>query len=211
MTQVIPEKDFKFWQIEGEFLMSCNCDIFCPCVISLGKQAPTYGKCLTWWGINIHNGFAGATRLDGLIVGLMLETPGPLAEGGWTVGMYIDERSSPAQEAAILNIFAGNAGGPTGWFSIMIDRFLGWKRVPITWEEHEDGWEMSIPKKIIGRVAKVGGADGENPTMVENTKYWVGSSVTVSTGVKSRFRDWGRNWDLSGQSAEYAPVLWRGP
>ena len=36
------------WQIKGELTLSCNCTIFCPCVLSLGVHAPTEGYCQTW-------------------------------------------------------------------------------------------------------------------------------------------------------------------
>ena len=36
------------WSLKGELTLSCNCDVFCPCVLSLGQSAPTEGYCLTW-------------------------------------------------------------------------------------------------------------------------------------------------------------------
>ena len=29
------------WSVKGELILNCNCTIFCPCVVSLGKHAPT--------------------------------------------------------------------------------------------------------------------------------------------------------------------------
>jgi hypothetical protein len=93
----------------------------------------------------------------------------------------------------------------------MISDYLGAKKVPITYEELETGWRVNIPKLIDGAIEPIRGADGKTPVMARNTNYWVGPDVIVSKGTKSRFRDWGRNWDLSGQSAEYARIDWRGP
>ncbi|MGB3714384.1 MAG: hypothetical protein WA996_08140, partial [Candidatus Promineifilaceae bacterium] len=73
------------------------------------------------------------------------------------------------------------------------------------------GWRVSVPKLIDGVIEPVLGADGKTPVMAKNTHYWIAPDVIVSKGTKSRFRDWGRNWDLSGQSAEYAKIDWRGP
>ncbi len=199
------------WRIQGDFLMSCNCDVWCPCVLSLGKAPPTYGRCLSWWAISCQKGHYGDIELDGLTTGLLLETPGPLAEGGWALGIYLDEKGSPAAHEALVKIFRGLAGGPISWFSIMIADYIGSKVVPITFETKADGWHVSIPKIIDGSVSPVMGADGVTPVMAKNTNYWVGADVVVSTGTKSRIRDWGRNWDLSGQSAEYAQVDWQGP
>ena len=60
------------WKIRGELVLSCNCEVFCPCVVSLGKHAPTYGTCHTWWGLHIEEGRAGDEPLDGLNVAMVL-------------------------------------------------------------------------------------------------------------------------------------------
>ena len=64
---------------------------------------------------------------------------------------------------------------------------------------------------IDGTVGVVMGADGETPVVAKNTNYWVGTDVVVAKAKKSRIRDWGRNWDLSGQSADYTQIDWTGP
>ena len=46
-------------KIIGEMVLACNCDLFCPCVTSLGKAPPTYGYWQTWAALKIHQGFAG--------------------------------------------------------------------------------------------------------------------------------------------------------
>jgi hypothetical protein len=199
------------WKICGELVLSCNCDVFCPCVVSLGRSEPTRGVCHTWWGLHIEEGRAGDIALDGLNVAAVMDVPGPLAEGKWTVGLYIDERASDAAYDALVEILSGRAGGPTGWFSIMVANFLGAKRVPIEFESKDGGWRVEIPKIIDGAIEPIEGADGEGPTVVTNSKYWMAPDITVCQGTRSRYRDWGRNWDLSGRSGEYARVEWEGP
>lgn len=198
------------WNIQGDFLLSCNCDVFCLCVISLGRADPTYGKCFSWWLIHVEAGNYGRVKLDGLSMGIFLEVPGPLAEGGWTVGLYIDERASKRTSEALTKIFSGQTGGPTGWFALMIANFLGSKSVPITYSKAENSWHVSIPRIIDGGVEAIEGADG-GPVLLQNSRYWVAPDVVVARGTKSRIRDFGRNWDLSGQSAEFAQVDWQGP
>jgi hypothetical protein len=199
------------WKIRGELILSCNCDVFCPCVISLGKADPSHGVCHTWWGLHIEQGNAGKQSLDGLNVAVLMDIPGPLAEGKWSVALYIDERANDAAREALTGILSGQAGGTTGWFSIMVAEFLGVKQVPIEFKQVGRGWSLKIPKIIDGSIEPVEGANGDGTTKVENTKYWMGSSVTVCRSTRSRFRDWGRNWELSGGSAEYAQVEWQGP
>ena len=199
------------WKIRGELVLSCNCDVFCPCVVSLGRSQPTRGVCHTWWGLHIDEGRAGDVALDGLNVAAMMDVPGPLAEGKWALGLYIDQRASDAAHDALLEILSGKAGGPTGWFSIMIAEFLGAKRASIEFERQGKGWRVSIPKVIDGNVEPIEGADADGATVVTNSKYWMSPDITVCRGTRSRFRDWGRNWDLSGGSGEYARIEWEGP
>ena len=133
------------WEIKGNFLLNCNCDVFCNCPMSLGKAVPNSpnGKCFSWWGINIEEGYAeekwsgfnpikrevkGIMDLSGLNVAILLEVPGPLGSGGWTAGLYIDEKASDDAADALAVIFSGQAGGQTGWFRHMIANFLGVKR-----------------------------------------------------------------------------------
>jgi len=199
------------WEIRGELVLSCNCDVFCPCVLSLGKSRPTQGDCHTWWGLHIEQGHAGDEPLDGINAAVLMDVPGPLAEGKWTVALYLDERANERAREALTEILSGRAGGPTGWFSIMIAQFLGAKTVPIHFEKAGSGWRFEIPKIIDGSVEPIEGADGEGVTKVSNSRYWMAPDVVVCRGIRSRFRDWGRNWDLSGRSAEYARVVWKGP
>ncbi len=199
------------WKIRGELILSCNCDVFCPCVIALGKAKPTYGVCHTWWGLHIDEGHAGDESLDGLNVGVLMDIPGPLAEGNWSVALYIDERASDAAAQALTEILSGKAGGTTSWFTIMVAEFLGVKRIPIEFKHVGKGWSFKIPKIIDGVIEPIEGANGDGTTKITNTQYWMGAEVTVCRSTKSRFRDWGRNWELSGGSGEYARIDWKGP
>ena len=51
------------WSLKGEMVVNCNCTVFCPCVVSLGKHPPTEGYCQAWVGIRIDEGSYGETDL----------------------------------------------------------------------------------------------------------------------------------------------------
>ena len=206
------------WEINGHFLLNCNCDVFCNCPMSLGRAVPNSpnGKCFSWWGISIEKGFAigesDKIDLSGLNVAILLEVPGPLSMGGWTVGLYIDEKASDDAADALLTIFSGQAGGQTGWFSSMISNFLGVKRCAITYKETETGWTYTIPNILEGTIEKEPGLDKGDVVKVSNLKYWVAPEIIVGRGgKKSRIKDHGRNWDFTNGSAEYCAVDWSGP
>ena len=206
------------WGIKGHFLLNCNCDVFCNCPMSLGKAIPNSanGKCFSWWGIIIENGHAegenGRIDISGINVAILLEVPGPLSMGGWTAGLYIDEKASDEAADALLKIFSGQAGGQTGWFSVMISNFLGVKRCPIDYNETENGWTYTIPNILEGTIEKEPGLNKGEDVKVSNLKYWVAPEIIVGRGgKKSRIKDHGRNWDFTNGSAEYCAVDWSGP
>lgn len=200
------------WKIKGEVILSCNCDVFCPCVISLGKARPTEGYCHSWWGINITEGFAGDEKLDGLRIGILLDVPGKMGEGGWSVALYIDSHATDIAATHLEKIFTGQAGGSLAILSLLVKDILGIERADISFNKIEKGWHMTV-KNATGKIAdcaieKQVGKDKNSDVIINNSQYWVASDITVAVGTKSKVRAFGRIWDFSGQSAEYAPVEW---
>ena len=200
------------WNIKGEVLLSCNCDVFCPCVISLGRARPSAGYCQSWWGINILSGEAEGERLDGLRVGILLDVPGKMGEGGWTVALYIDETASDTAFAHLQQIFTGQAGGSLGILSLLVANVLGVQRARLSFDKTDKGWYM-LAADDNGKIADCAiaaqpGKDGAADVVISNSQYWVASDITVAVGQKSKVRAFGRIWDFTGQSAEYAAVQW---
>lgn len=196
------------WEIIGEMVLACNCDLFCPCVTSLGKAPPTYGYCQTWAALKIHQGFAGDETLDGINVAFMLDIPGRMSEGNWTAALYIDERANEAVVEHLTSILTGEQGGPPTVLGILVGNFIGVRQVPISIFKEGKEWKVEIPKIINGTVFPVAGKNPDEDIVITNTRYWIGSDVHVSQSNKSHFRDYGRNWDFNGQSAEYVKVKW---
>ena len=79
------------WAINGELALNCNCTVFCPCAVSLGDHPPTEGYCQTWLAVRIDNGHFRDVDLSGLNVGMLMEIPGKMARGNWTIGAFIDD------------------------------------------------------------------------------------------------------------------------
>jgi hypothetical protein len=199
------------WHITGELIISCNCAVFCPCVISLGKHPPTEGFCQAWGGIAIDEGRHGEVSLAGVTLGLVLEIPGEMARGNWTAGVYIDDKADVYQVKALTQILSGRAGGSTGLLHILVGRFLGVFQEEVRYEKDGDIRRFSIPKIIDGELKAIAGAERGRPVTVENSRYWIGPTVIIAEAIRSRFRAFGRNWDFKGRSAEIVPISWRGP
>ncbi len=199
------------WKIKGELALSCSCQVFCPCVISLGRHPPTESVCQTWAGVRIDDGHYGDTALSGLNVGLFIEIPGLMSRGNWTAGLYVDEKADTYQLKALTRIFTGRARGSTHLLSILVSRFLGVDQAPVSYEIDGDIRRIKVPKIIDGELQPISGKEPGKPVVIHNSQYWISPDITVAQANRSRFRAFGRNWNFEGRSAEICALDWSGP
>ena len=103
------------WRLDGQVLVSCNCDWGCPCNFN---APPTTGKCEGGWTWHIDSGAFDDVTLDGLNLSVYANWPGAIHEGNGEALLLIDERADARQRAAIEVLLGGKVGGPWG--------VLGW-------------------------------------------------------------------------------------
>tara|TARA_A100001011_G_C14115803_1_gene759018 strand:- start:63 stop:746 length:684 start_codon:yes stop_codon:yes gene_type:complete len=204
------ENTSKSWSLKGELILNCNCTVFCPCVISLGNHPPTEGYCQAWFGVRIDEGKFGDEDLSGINVAMLMDIPGKMARGNWKAALYVDESASELAYEGLVKIFSGRAKGTTGLFSILVSEFLGSERAVIKYETDGKTRHLTVGKKIQGSVAPISGTHDDQEVVVKNTKYWMGSDITVGEASKGRVRAYGRVWDFEGRSAEICQINWRG-
>ena len=96
------------WRIVGEETGTCNCAWGCPCQFN---ALPTHGRCEALAAVRIHQGHYGATRLDGVTFATSYWWPGAVHEGNGVSQLAIDERATPDQRTAVVNITSGKEGG----------------------------------------------------------------------------------------------------
>lgn len=196
------------WKLKGELALSCSCTVFCPCVLSLGEHPPTEDRCQTWAGIRIDSGHIDAIDLTGINVGLMMDLPGIMSRGNWTAALFVDDKASAQALKGLTRIFTGRVGGTTHLLSILVGQFLGVRQVPITYETQGETRIVRVKDYIDGAITPVRGKDRDQRVTVKNSEYWIAPDVTVSRSDKSRFRGFGRNWNLAGRSAEICQLDW---
>ena len=86
------------WQINGEYLESCNCEVLCPCGIPGSPQLPTEGHCDMALAFHIEDGALNGVDLSGLGFVVVMYTPGKMTSilqyirYGWTLGIYPEDR-----------------------------------------------------------------------------------------------------------------------
>ena len=129
----------KRWQTKrnGRFLAiilrTAVAAVVCPCLVSKAApltSRPTEGVCNVPLVFHIESGSYDGIALDGLNVALAIQTPGPMADGNWSVAAYIDERADDKQTEALGAIFTGAAGGPMAVFAPLITKNLRGEKGP---------------------------------------------------------------------------------
>jgi hypothetical protein len=80
-----------------------------------------------------------------LNVVLYLRIPGNIFAGGWTLGVYLDQRANQQQIEALGTIFSGQAGGWPAALTGMIAHPLAPKQVPINFETVTGEYRLTVP------------------------------------------------------------------
>ena len=80
-------------------------------------------------------------------------------------------------------------------------------QVPISYETDGETRRVKIERYVEGAITPVRGKD-EGNVVIRNSQYWIGPDVIVAKADKSRFRGFGRNWNLAGRSAEIVKLDW---
>jgi len=134
------------YQLEGNLLEVCDCNVLCPCWIG---EDPDNGTCDAVVAWNVERGAVNDTDVSGLTVAVVAYIPGNILQGNWKVALYIDDGATKEQEEALVNVWSGKMGGPVADMGKLIGEVVAVKRAPITFEIQEGKGTL-----LIGGVAE---------------------------------------------------------
>jgi len=201
------------WTLAGDYFESCNCDVVCPCEVSpkgLMQARPTQGHCDVFLAFHIDSGNYGDVDLSGVNFVVAVHAPGAMAEGNWSLAVYMDEAASSQQQEALGAILSGQVGGPFAALGPLIGRDLGAKVVPITYRKEGRRRSLTIPGILESTIEAVPGADPEAEVVKRNAHPLFPEAVQAYS-VRTAYSDHGFTWDVSGKNADYASFRWAGP
>jgi hypothetical protein len=131
-----------------------------------------------------------------------------MAQGNWSVALYLDERADEQQRQALQSIFTGAVGGPLATLTPLISTVLGAKTVPITFHKEGKRRSIDIPSVMQMAVRAIPSLNPDEEIWAKNAHPFA-SSVSLAVGEeKSTWADYGMRWDNSGKNGHYAPISW---
>ncbi len=196
------------WKVSGSYFESCNCEAACPCVF-LGP--PTTGECTAIVGWHIDDGDYEGLSLDGLNVALAVHAPGHMVETQWRAALYLDDRASEAQHAALAAIFSGSAGGHPAVLGAHIGEVLGVASAPMTFEADESSRALRVGEVVDVRINAMAG-QGERQVTIADHPLAVspGHEMVAARSDHFRFTDHGYEWELSDRNGFFSPFTYAG-
>lgn len=198
------------WQVKGEYMETCNCEMLCPCISSNMAAMPTEGDCQAAVAMHITEGAKDGVALDGLSFVVMLHSPGPMGEGNITVGLIIDEQATEAQADAITAIATGQAGGPMAALGPLVGTLAGVERRAVTFTVDGLTRIVRAGELLDQSCSGLPGADPDQPLSIDNVAHPVNSRLALAKATRSMFNVFGLRWnDGSGtRNGHFAPFAW---
>jgi hypothetical protein len=184
------------WNLSGSYVETCSCELMCPCNLSLDHGA-TYDFCRVTLVFNLREGQVEGTDVAGRRVALIADTPKVMTEGGWRLGVYIDDGSSDEQFDKLVKVFGGELGGPMGALAPLVGEVLGVERAAI--EVRDDGLRHSVRVADtidfeIEDIVPFGVENGQ-PVRFQGMFHPVASDLTMAEAQHARINAFGISYE----------------
>ena len=184
------------WNLRGSYVETCSCELMCPCNLSLDHGA-TYDFCRVTLVFNIREGDVDGTKIDGLKVVAIADTPKVMTQGNWRLGVFVDEKATDAQFDKLVQVFTGQLGGPMAALAPLVGEVLGVERVPI--EVRDDGrvHGVRIGEVIDFEIEDIVpfGVETGQPVRFDGAFHPVGSNLTMAEAKRSRINAFGITYE----------------
>lgn len=133
------------WRMQGVEFATCNCNWGCPCQFS---ALPSHGKCEAVVAMRIERGHHNQVSLDGLCWAGTFAWPKAIHQGNGRCQVFIEDKATAEQRAALLRILAGEDTEPGATvfsvFASTISEMHEPQFVPITFSVDVDKREAQV-------------------------------------------------------------------
>jgi hypothetical protein len=191
------------WNIKGDYVEACNCAVACQCV---WLEPPDGNVCTVSLAWDIEDGEYGDTDLSGLGVAMLIYTDEGVMfapDTGWYVALLVDEEADSEQQAAIEEIFTGQAGGV---FAVIADAHVESAEVataPFDFSRDGGDFSVEIGDVVTMETAPKAGFNDEPGTIAPHPlgpglEMKTAKSSTATVSYSDEF-----SWDVSENNSYY--------
>jgi len=153
------------YKMEGTLLEVCTCNILCPCWV--GEDPDGDGTCDSVNTYHIDRGEVDGVDVSGRTISMLINIPGNVLKGGWKVAIVLDDGTTDAQQAAILNAFGGKLGGPLADVAQLVGEIVSVEKAPINFEMHEGKGILKVGAVVDAEMEPYRSARGTVTTLNE--------------------------------------------
>jgi hypothetical protein len=179
----------------------------CPCNLSFDHGA-TYDYCRVVLVFNIAKGEIEGTDVSGRKLALIADSPKVMTDGGWRLGVLVDDDATDEQVEKLAAVYGGQKGGPMEGLAPLIGEMLGVERA--RFEVTEDGLRHSakIGDGIDFEVEDIVpfGIETGKPARLVGVFHPVGSELTAAEAKRSSINAFGIQYE--GKTGLSAPFSW---
>jgi hypothetical protein len=189
------------YHLEGRLLEVCNCRVLCPCWIG---EDPDFGTCDTIVAWHFDKGKIDGVDVAGRTIALIAHVPGNILQGNWRAAVYVDDKASPQQKDAILNVYTGKLGGPVGELVKLVGEVVSVESVPITFDVQGGKGTIKVGDAGYAELEPYKSAAGHATTLTDTVFSTVpGAPVFVGKAPHYRSRNdkLGINLDMQNHNA----------
>jgi hypothetical protein len=198
------------WKLEGTYFENCNCDWVCPCTVTSFVSPATGDRCQVVLNYHVRRGEVDGVDVSGRSVSIVADTPKAMLDGGWRVGLIIDDKASKEQADKLTGVFAGKAGGPMANIAPLIGELLGVERLPIEYSDKGNRHSIRIGESVAIEVEDYAAQEGGETTKLTGLGHPSASTITIARPIASKIKAFGMEFHNAGKSAFSAPFNWAG-
>jgi hypothetical protein len=198
------------WKLAGTYFENCNCDWVCPCTVTSFASPATGDRCQVILNYHVERGEVDGVDVSGRSVSIVADSPKRMLDGGWRVGLIIDDKASKEQADKLTGVFAGQVGGPMANIAPLIGELLGIERLPIEYSDDGHRHRIRIGDAVAIEVEDFAAQEGGETTKLTGVAHPSGSTITIARPIESKIKTFGMEFKNAGKSAFSAPFNWAG-
>jgi hypothetical protein len=198
------------WKLEGTYFENCNCDFVCPCTVTSNVVDATGDRCQGVLNYHVRRGEVDGVDVSGRTVTVVFDTPKKMLEGGWRVGLIIDDKASKEQADKLTGVLTGKAGGPMADLAPLIAELLGIERMPIEYSDKGNRHRIRVGSEIAVEIEDFAAQEGGETTKLSGVAHPSNSTLTIARPIESKIKAFGMEFKNAGKSAFSAPFNWAG-